>query len=110
MLFRSVKRINPQDHVSFKQRSKQYKWLYSLLVLGVSLLATLFVVNQIWYLFLEFINQSSFGLAVASVRNTMPLASMGLSWLVPALVGAVIGLTVHFVRGQKVAQVEDELE
>jgi LIVCS family branched-chain amino acid:cation transporter len=33
-----------------------------------------------------------------------------LSWLVPALVGAVIGLAVHFVRGQKVAQVEDELE
>lgn len=56
------------------------------------------------------VSQSSFGLAVASVRNTMPLASMGLSWLVPALVGAVIGLTVHFVRGQKVAQVEDELE
>ena len=27
-----------------------------------------------------------------------------------ALVGAVIGLAVHFVRGQKVAQVEDELE
>ena len=56
------------------------------------------------------VSQSSFGLTVASWRNALPLANMGLSWLVPALVGAVIGLAVHFVRGQKVAQVEDELE
>lgn len=56
------------------------------------------------------VSQSNFGLTVASWRNALPLASMGLSWLVPALVGVVIGLVVHFARGQRVAQVEDELE
>lgn len=44
------------------------------------------------------------------MRNTLPLASMGLSWLVPAVVGLVIGLLVHFVRSRNVAQVSDELE
>lgn len=58
-----VKRINPEDHIPFKNRSKHNKWLYALLVLGISLLASLFVVNQIWYLFLEFINQTNFGLS-----------------------------------------------
>ena len=56
------------------------------------------------------VSQSSFGLTVASMRNTLPLASMGLSWLVPAVVGLVIGLLVHFVRSRNVAQVSDELE
>lgn len=56
------------------------------------------------------VSQSQFGLAVASVRNTLPLANMGLSWLVPALVGLVIGLAVHFVRGKKVADAQEELD
>ncbi|WP_301050311.1 branched-chain amino acid transport system II carrier protein, partial [Lactobacillus intestinalis] len=52
----------------------------------------------------------NFGLAVASMRNALPLASMGLSWLVPALVGLVIGLLVHFVRSRNVATAVDEVE
>lgn len=51
------------------------------------------------------VSQSSFGLAVASLRNHLPLANMGLSWLVPALVGLVVGLVVHFVKTKKVASV-----
>lgn len=47
------------------------------------------------------VSQSSFGLAVASLRNHLPLANMGLSWLVPALVGLVVGLVVHFVKTKK---------
>ena len=54
------------------------------------------------------VSQSSFGLAVASLRNNLPLANMGLSWLVPALVGLVVGLVVHFVKSKKVASVLEE--
>ena len=54
------------------------------------------------------VSQSSFGLAVASLRNNLPLANMGLSWLVPALVGLVVGLVVHFVKTKKVASVLEE--
>ena len=56
------------------------------------------------------VSQSNFGLAVASMRNALPLANMGLSWLVPALVGLVIGLLVHFVRSRNVATAVDEVE
>ena len=56
------------------------------------------------------VSQSQFGLAVANLRKTLPLASMGLSWLVPALVGLAIGLTVHFVMGRNVASVQEELD
>lgn len=54
------------------------------------------------------VSQSSFGLAVASIRNHLPLASMGLSWLVPALVGLVIGLIVYFIKNRKVASVVED--
>ena len=54
------------------------------------------------------VSQSSFGLAVASLRNHLPLANMGLSWLVPALVGLVVGLVVHFVKTKKVVSVLEE--
>lgn len=54
------------------------------------------------------VSQSSFGLAVASLRNHLPLANMGLSWLVPALVGLVVGLVVHFIKTKKVASVLEE--
>ena len=57
-----IKRADPENVVRFKNRSKRYKWLYSLLVLGGSLLVSVLVVNQIWYEVLEFINQTSFGL------------------------------------------------
>ncbi len=51
------------------------------------------------------VSQSSFGLAVASLRSHLPLASMGLSWLVPALVGLAIGLVVYHVRNKKTVPV-----
>lgn len=54
------------------------------------------------------VSQSSFGLAVASVRNHLPLANMGLSWLVPALVGLAIGFVVHFVKNKRVASTLEE--
>jgi LIVCS family branched-chain amino acid:cation transporter len=58
--------------------------------------------------FPKVVSQSAFGLAVASLRNHLPLASMGLSWLFPALVGLAIGLLVHYARSRKVAPVLEE--
>lgn len=55
------------------------------------------------------VSQSSFGLWVASVRNMLPLASMGLSWVVPAVVGLVLGLLVHWFRRNRVSVNETEL-
>lgn len=49
------------------------------------------------------VSQSTLGLWVAGVRSTLPLASMGLSWVVPALVGLVVGLLCHFFRKNRVA-------
>ena len=34
------------------------------------------------------------------LRETLPLAKLGLFWLCPALLGLVIGLILHFVRGK----------
>lgn len=56
------------------------------------------------------VSQSSFGLSVAALRNNLPLASMGLSWLVPALVGLVLGLLVHWYRHQRVASTNMQSE
>ena len=56
------------------------------------------------------VSQSSFGLSVAALRNNLPLASMGLSWLVPALVGLVLGLLVHWYRHQRVASTSMQSE
>ena len=56
------------------------------------------------------VSQSNFGLTVAHLRNALPLANMGLSWLVPALVGAVIGLTVHYVRNKKSTPILEEVD
>lgn len=49
------------------------------------------------------VSQSSFGLAVASLRAHLPLAQMGMSWLVPALIGLAIGLAVHYAKGRSMA-------
>lgn len=56
------------------------------------------------------VSQSSFGLFVAHLRNMLPLASMGLSWLVPALVGLVIGLVFHAFRRKNLPSFEQTLE
>ena len=55
------------------------------------------------------VSASHFGQAVASWRSALPLASMGLSWLVPAFVGLVVGLLFHWFRRQRVANNETEL-
>lgn len=47
------------------------------------------------------VSASKFGLAVANLRNALPLSQMGLSWLVPALAGLTLGLAVHFFRRKK---------
>ncbi len=38
---------------------------------------------------------------LAMLRETLPLAKLGLFWVLPALLGLVIGLVLHFVRGGK---------
>ncbi len=47
------------------------------------------------------VSQSKFGLTVAAIRSHLPLASMGLSWLIPALIGLAIGLIIHYARLRK---------
>ncbi|WP_127849328.1 branched-chain amino acid transport system II carrier protein [Lacticaseibacillus hulanensis] len=45
------------------------------------------------------VSASAFGKAVVSFQQSyLPLASMGLGWLVPALVGLAFGLAVHFYK------------
>ena len=44
------------------------------------------------------VSASHFGRMVAAWRSMLPLASMDLSWVVPALVGLALGLVCHFVR------------
>lgn len=48
--------------------------------------------------FPKVVSDSAFGNMVAAMRSHLPLASLGLSWLVPALVGLVLGLVVHAYR------------
>ena len=55
------------------------------------------------------VSASHFGQVVAGWRSAMPLASMGLSWVVPALVGLVVGLACHYFRRQRVANENTEL-
>lgn len=45
------------------------------------------------------VSASAFGKAVVGFQQAyLPFASMGLGWLVPAMVGLVLGLGVHFYR------------
>lgn len=52
------------------------------------------------------VSASAFGKGVAAWRAHLPLANMGLSWLVPALVGLAVGLAWHFARPQAQLAVE----
>lgn len=56
------------------------------------------------------VSASRFGQQVAAWRSNLPLASMGLSWLVPALVGLVVGLLFHWFRRQRVTDNETETD
>ncbi|MCJ2191168.1 branched-chain amino acid transport system II carrier protein [Lactobacillus helveticus] len=44
------------------------------------------------------ISQSSFGLAVAHLINALPLAGQGLSWVVPMIVGLIIGTIIFKIK------------
>lgn len=46
------------------------------------------------------VSQSTFGQAMAHAQSFLPLASSGMDWLVPALVGAVFG-TAHYLLLQR---------
>lgn len=47
------------------------------------------------------VSASAFGKTVATWRAMLPLSDLGMSWLVPALLGLVLGLLVHFAYGRK---------
>ena len=55
------------------------------------------------------VSASHFGQVVAGWRSTLPLASMGLSWLVPALAGLAVGLVCHHFRRQHATDEGTEL-
>ncbi|MFC6253752.1 branched-chain amino acid transport system II carrier protein [Secundilactobacillus hailunensis] len=45
------------------------------------------------------VSQSAFGKAVATFQQgALPFASIGMDWVLPAVVGLVLGLGVHFLR------------
>ncbi len=45
------------------------------------------------------VSQSGFGKALAAFQqDTLPFASLGMDWVVPALIGAVLGLGIHFLK------------
>ena len=46
------------------------------------------------------VSQSSFGLAIAHARNTLPLAGQGLSWVVPMLVGLILGTIIFKIKAK----------
>ncbi|AQW21118.1 branched-chain amino acid transport system II carrier protein [Lentilactobacillus curieae] len=59
------------------------------------------------------VSQSAFGQALTSFQqHVLPFASLGMDWVVPAVLGAVLGLGYHFLRPvlgrQRVASSEKE--
>lgn len=54
------------------------------------------------------VSASAFGKLVAGWRAALPLASYGLSWLVPALIGLALGLAVHWYREHAAATAVSE--
>ncbi len=58
--------------------------------------------------FPKVVSQSHVGLAVAGMRSYLPLASIGMSWAVPALVGLVVGLVLHFVRRSNLPELVED--
>ncbi|GLB47371.1 branched-chain amino acid transport system carrier protein [Philodulcilactobacillus myokoensis] len=58
------------------------------------------------------VSQSGFGKAVTTFQsNYLPFASAGMDWVVPALVGAILGVTFHLVlKAKRNGAVESEKE
>lgn len=44
----------------------------------------------------EQVSRSNFGIWIASIRQCIPLASQGFSWLLPMLIGFALGLVIYF--------------
>ena len=85
----------------------------AMVLIVLSVASPLFHRDGVVYFFVAFpavVSQSSFGLWVAGVRKMLPLASMGLSWVVPALVGLVVGLAFHFFRHNQVNVKQTEVD
>ena len=47
------------------------------------------------------VSRSAFGMGVAHIRNMLPLADQGLSWLVPMLVGLIVGTIIFKFKTNK---------
>ena len=60
--------------------------------------------------FPKVVSQSDFGQMVAFWRMQLPLASQGMSWLVPALVGAALGVVVHVYRSRQAVDTNAAVE
>ncbi|TSO26759.1 branched-chain amino acid transport system II carrier protein [Lactobacillus sp. LL6] len=86
----------------FKRDGVVYFWVVMLTVVPA--------LGDMVVAFPSVVSQSTFGTWVASLRNVLPLASVGLSWLLPALAGLVIGLVVHVFRRKKLSYNEMELD
>ncbi|MGQ5708882.1 branched-chain amino acid transport system II carrier protein [Lactobacillus sp. PSON] len=86
----------------FKRDGVVYFWVVMLTVVPA--------LGDMVVAFPSVVSQSTFGTWVASLRNALPLASVGLSWLLPALAGLVIGLVVHVFRRKKLSYNEMELD
>lgn len=56
------------------------------------------------------VSQSAFGMWVAGLRSHLPLASLGMAWLVFALVGAVLGVACYCLTNKTVNSTAQELE
>lgn len=44
------------------------------------------------------VSQSAVGKALAAFQSHLPFTSLGMDWVVPALVGLAFGLSIHFLR------------
>jgi LIVCS family branched-chain amino acid:cation transporter len=54
------------------------------------------------------VSQSAFGVACTNFEQSfLPFAAQGMAWVVPALVGLVLGLAVYKVRGRATANATD---
>ncbi|GEK27947.1 branched-chain amino acid transport system carrier protein [Furfurilactobacillus siliginis] len=51
------------------------------------------------------VSHSTFGRGVVRLQHYLPLATIGLDWVVPAVVGLVVGLTIYFVQQRKTVKV-----
>ncbi|MCT7874798.1 MAG: branched-chain amino acid transport system II carrier protein, partial [Lactobacillus iners] len=58
--------------------------------------------------FLDFVNalpdvarNTSLVQSLITVRNTLPLSSVGVSWLLPAIIGLVLGLVIYFTKQKR---------